>query len=116
MINHWIGGAATPGTGGRRAPVYDPATGVVANEVDLATVDEVDAAVAARCRVPRVASDRARAAPEIMFRVRELLVARRDDIAAAHHRRARQGAVRRRRARWPAASRTSSSRAASRTC
>ncbi len=26
-IPHWIGGKVTPGTYGRTAPVYDPATG-----------------------------------------------------------------------------------------
>ena len=83
MIDHWIGGAATPGRGDRRAPVYDPATGAVANEVPLATAAEVDDAVAAAAG----AFDAWRASglgrrSEVMFRARELTVARCHDIAA----------------------------------
>ncbi len=46
-ISHWIGGRATPGRSGRSGHVFDPAAGRVQAEVDLASEDEVDAAVAA---------------------------------------------------------------------
>jgi malonate-semialdehyde dehydrogenase (acetylating)/methylmalonate-semialdehyde dehydrogenase len=46
-IEHWIGGSATGGTGSRRAPVYNPATGRQQHEVVLAEAADVDAAVAA---------------------------------------------------------------------
>ncbi len=46
-IGHWIGGRATPGQGGRRQPVWNPATGAVARQVLLASADDVNAAVAA---------------------------------------------------------------------
>jgi hypothetical protein len=46
-VNHWISGGRVAGTSGRRGPVYNPATGQVAREVDFASVEEVDAAVAA---------------------------------------------------------------------
>ena len=46
-INHWIGGRLVEGTSGRHGDVYDPAAGRVAKHVDFASVDEVDAAVAA---------------------------------------------------------------------
>jgi malonate-semialdehyde dehydrogenase (acetylating) / methylmalonate-semialdehyde dehydrogenase len=46
-IEHWIGGAATSGTGTRRAPVFNPATGRQQHEVVLAETADVDAAVAA---------------------------------------------------------------------
>jgi malonate-semialdehyde dehydrogenase (acetylating)/methylmalonate-semialdehyde dehydrogenase len=46
-IAHWIGGAARPASGDRKAPVYDPATGDVARHVLLAEAADVDAAVAA---------------------------------------------------------------------
>ena len=46
-INHWIGGRLVEGTSGRHGEVFDPAAGRVAKHVDFASVDEVDAAVAA---------------------------------------------------------------------
>ena len=46
-INHWIGGRIVPGESGRSGPVYNPATGQVAAQVDFASVEEIDAAVAA---------------------------------------------------------------------
>jgi malonate-semialdehyde dehydrogenase (acetylating)/methylmalonate-semialdehyde dehydrogenase len=45
-IEHWIGGAATGGTGSRRAAVYNPAIGHQQHEVVLAETADVDAAVA----------------------------------------------------------------------
>jgi malonate-semialdehyde dehydrogenase (acetylating) / methylmalonate-semialdehyde dehydrogenase len=81
-IGHWIDGRTVPGRSGRSGPVYNPATGEVAAEVDLASVEEVDAAVAsARTAFPawRTLSVSRRA--ELFFRVRALLDAHRDDIA-----------------------------------
>ena len=46
-IQHRIGGADTPGTSTRTAPVYDPATGAEQAQVLLAERADVDAAVAA---------------------------------------------------------------------
>ena len=46
-VHHWIDGSGVPGTSGRSGPVYNPATGELAREVDFASVEEVDAAVAA---------------------------------------------------------------------
>jgi malonate-semialdehyde dehydrogenase (acetylating) / methylmalonate-semialdehyde dehydrogenase len=45
-IEHWIGGTATSGTGTRRSPVFNPATGQRQHEVVLAETADVDAAVA----------------------------------------------------------------------
>ena len=45
-ITHWIGGKPVEGGSGRFGPVYDPATGAQDTQVALATVEEVDAAVA----------------------------------------------------------------------
>ncbi len=81
-ISHWIDGRVVPGRSGRAGPVYNPATGAVAAEVDFASVEEVDAAVAsARAAFPdwRAMSVSRRA--ELFFRVRALLDAHRDDIA-----------------------------------
>ena len=46
-VSHWIGGRLVEGTSGRHGPVYNPATGRQAKWVDFASVEEVDAAVAA---------------------------------------------------------------------
>ena len=83
QIGHWIGGRAVAGASGRTAPVYDPARGVQTAEVALASAAEVDGAV-------KLAADAAAAwgeAPSVrrsgmLFRLRELLDAHRDDLAA----------------------------------
>ncbi len=46
-VGHFIGGQAVPGSGGRQQAVYNPATGAVARQVALASVEDVAAAVAA---------------------------------------------------------------------
>jgi malonate-semialdehyde dehydrogenase (acetylating)/methylmalonate-semialdehyde dehydrogenase len=46
-IGHWIAGAAAAATGGRSQPVFNPTTGAVARQVQLASVDDVNRAVAA---------------------------------------------------------------------
>ena len=46
LIRHWIDNEAYAGAPERRSPVYNPATGLVRAEVALATVTEVDAAIA----------------------------------------------------------------------
>jgi malonate-semialdehyde dehydrogenase (acetylating)/methylmalonate-semialdehyde dehydrogenase len=82
-IDHWISGARVPGTSGRTAPVYDPATGIRTGEVTLASAAEVDAAVktaGAAARDWGAASLSRRAA--VLFAFRELLHERGDDLAA----------------------------------
>jgi len=81
-ITHWIGGQRVAGTSGRTGPVYNPSLGRQASEVDLASVEEVDAAVqAAKAAFPawRAMSIAKRA--ELMFRIRELLHERREEVA-----------------------------------
>ena len=51
-VHHWIGGHPVAGTSGRHGPVYDPATGKLAREVDFASAEEVDAAVRAARALP----------------------------------------------------------------
>ena len=46
-IPHLVGGEARPGTSGRTSPVFNPASGRQTGELPLASVDEVDEAVAA---------------------------------------------------------------------
>ncbi|MDQ1744545.1 MAG: malonate-semialdehyde dehydrogenase (acetylating) / methylmalonate-semialdehyde dehydrogenase [Pseudonocardiales bacterium] len=45
MIEHWVGGKRVADPGGRRAPVFNPATGQQRAEVALASAAEVDEAV-----------------------------------------------------------------------
>jgi malonate-semialdehyde dehydrogenase (acetylating) / methylmalonate-semialdehyde dehydrogenase len=81
-IPHWIGGQRVDGTSGRSGPVYNPALGVQTGAVDLASAEEVDAAVkdaAASFPAWRAMSLARRA--ELFFRIRELFHARRDDLA-----------------------------------
>jgi malonate-semialdehyde dehydrogenase (acetylating) / methylmalonate-semialdehyde dehydrogenase len=81
-IGHWIAGSRVEGGSGRSGPVYNPATGEQSGLVDFASVDEVDAAVAgAKAAFPawRALSLGKRA--ELMFSIRELVHARREDIA-----------------------------------
>jgi malonate-semialdehyde dehydrogenase (acetylating)/methylmalonate-semialdehyde dehydrogenase len=82
-VNHWIGGKRVAGTSGRSGPVYNPATGELAREVDFASADEVDEAV----RVATEAFPAWRATSlsrrtEILFRIRNLVDQHRAEIAA----------------------------------
>ncbi len=72
-----------PGTSGRTGNVYDPATGAVTAEVDLASVEEVDAAVAVAIEAQM--SWRASTLGErahVLFAAREAVVRREHDLAA----------------------------------
>ena len=83
-ISHWINGQVVPGTSGRTGVVYDPARGVQSAEVDLATVEEVNAAVAAAAAAfPAWRATALSRRAEIMFTLREMLNARRQEIAEA---------------------------------
>jgi malonate-semialdehyde dehydrogenase (acetylating) / methylmalonate-semialdehyde dehydrogenase len=81
-INHWIDGQLVAGTSGRSGPVYNPATGEVAAEVDFASVEEIDAAVAAaKAAFPAWRATSISRRAELFFRIRALLDEHRDDIA-----------------------------------
>src|SRR5258708_38606310 len=82
-IHHWIGGRSVAGTSGRLGPVYDPATGRLAREVDFASSEEVDAAArVAAAAFPAWRATSLSKRTEIMFRVRNLVDQHRADIAA----------------------------------
>ena len=82
-ISHWIDGNVVPSTSGRSAPVYNPATGEQTGAVDLASVDEVDAAVAAAKEAfPAWRATSLSRRAEVLFRMRELVDANRKEIAA----------------------------------
>jgi malonate-semialdehyde dehydrogenase (acetylating)/methylmalonate-semialdehyde dehydrogenase len=81
-IGHYIGGKHVPGESGRHGPVFDPAMGEQTHEVDFADPREVDAAVqAARESFPSWRATSLSKRAEIMFRIRELLEARKPDVA-----------------------------------
>jgi malonate-semialdehyde dehydrogenase (acetylating)/methylmalonate-semialdehyde dehydrogenase len=83
VVPHWIAGARVAGTSGRRGPVFNPATGEVAREVDFASVEEVDAAVAAaRAAFPAWRATSLSKRTEVMFRIRNLIDAHRRELAA----------------------------------
>ncbi|WP_200210440.1 CoA-acylating methylmalonate-semialdehyde dehydrogenase [Micromonospora coerulea] len=79
---HWIGGKPWNGVAERTGDIYDPATGQVAGQVDFATAEVVDEAVAAageafsRWRTVSLAQR-----TNVMFSFRERLHARRSDLA-----------------------------------
>jgi malonate-semialdehyde dehydrogenase (acetylating)/methylmalonate-semialdehyde dehydrogenase len=82
-VHHWINGAPRPGTSGRSGPVYNPATGELARQVDFASVEEVDAAVAAaKAAFPAWRATSISKRTEIMFRIRNLVEQHRAEIAA----------------------------------
>ena len=74
-VPHWIGGRRVAGTSGRRGPIYNPASGALAREVDFASVEEVGAAVAAaRAAFPawRATSLSKRSMSTVNWRIEEL--------------------------------------------
>src|SRR5262245_54083543 len=82
-ISHWIDGTIIPGTSGRVGPVFNPATGDLTAEVDLADAAEVDRAVASATDAAalwRAAALSRRVA--VLFAFRELLHSRTDELAA----------------------------------
>jgi len=82
-VNHWIGGQRVAGRSGRSGPVYDPARGVVARTVDFASVEEVDAAVAAaKAAFPAWRATSLSKRTDVMFRIRNLVEANRKELAA----------------------------------
>ena len=82
-ITHWIDGRAVEGHSSRTAPVFNPATGEQTAEVDLASVDELDAAVAAaKAAFPAWRATSLSKRAEILFRFRELLDGNRKDLAS----------------------------------
>lgn len=81
-ISHWIDGRVVASTSGNSAPVYDPATGNQTGAVDLASIAEVDAAVAAAAAAfPAWRSTSLSRRAEVLFRMRELVDANRKEIA-----------------------------------
>ena len=84
VINHWIDGEFVSTSPGRTTPVFNPANGVQTAEVAMATVADVNAAVASA----KMAFETWRNAPltrrqNIMFEFRNLVAENRQELAGA---------------------------------
>ena len=82
-IDHWINGKLYQGADDQSGDVTDPATGQCVARVDFASRTDVDVAVAAAAAAfPAWAATSLAKRTTIMFRVRELLNARAEELAA----------------------------------
>jgi malonate-semialdehyde dehydrogenase (acetylating)/methylmalonate-semialdehyde dehydrogenase len=82
VVPHWIAGAAASG-GTRSGPVFNPATGAQVASVGLADADVVARAVAAaKAALPAWADTPAARRARVLFKYKELLEARFDELAA----------------------------------
>jgi len=82
-IQHYIGGAGVPGSGGRWGEVFNPATGECTGRVPFATAEQIDRAVAAAAAAfPGWAATPPLTRARVMFRFRELLERDSDNLAA----------------------------------
>ena len=82
-VTHWIDGHPVAGTSGREGPVFDPDTGRLARHVDFASVEEVDAAVAAaKAAYPAWRATSLSKRTDIMFKIRNLVEAHRTELAS----------------------------------
>ena len=82
-VGHFVNGRPVASTGGRRQPVWSPATGAVARQVALASSDEVAAAVAAaQAAFPAWADTPPIRRARVLNKFLELLNQHRDTLAA----------------------------------
>jgi malonate-semialdehyde dehydrogenase (acetylating) / methylmalonate-semialdehyde dehydrogenase len=82
-VAHYIDGRRSPASGGRHQPVWNPATGRVARQVALASVDEVNAAVeSAQAAFPAWADTPPIRRARVINKFLELLHQHRDTLAA----------------------------------
>jgi malonate-semialdehyde dehydrogenase (acetylating)/methylmalonate-semialdehyde dehydrogenase len=81
-VSHFIDGKPTPGTSGRKGPIFNPATGEQAGTVDLASPEEVDAAVrSARAAATSWADTPLSLRAQVLFELRAQLRSRADELA-----------------------------------
>ncbi|OIJ24245.1 CoA-acylating methylmalonate-semialdehyde dehydrogenase [Nocardioides luteus] len=82
ILDHWIGGAANPGTGTRLGDVYNPALGTVQKHVRFASAADVDTAVSAAKKAYEEWSETSLTRrTAVLFAFRELLNARKGELA-----------------------------------
>ncbi|GJH21045.1 CoA-acylating methylmalonate-semialdehyde dehydrogenase [Caballeronia novacaledonica] len=81
-LTHFIGGKRVEGASGRFGDVFNPATGVVASRVPLASASEVDAAVAAaKAAFPEWSETAPIKRARVLFRFKQLLDEHHDELA-----------------------------------
>jgi malonate-semialdehyde dehydrogenase (acetylating)/methylmalonate-semialdehyde dehydrogenase len=81
-IGHWIGGEGVGGTSGRTGPVYNPASGEQTGEVQLASPEEIDRAVAsAKAAFSSWRSMSLSKRADLFFRIYDLFDRHREDLA-----------------------------------
>jgi malonate-semialdehyde dehydrogenase (acetylating)/methylmalonate-semialdehyde dehydrogenase len=81
-INHWAGGAEFAGTSGRFGDVTDPATGAVTGQVAYASVEDADQVIGTAAKAfPAWRDTSLTKRVQVLFRFRELLNQRRDEVA-----------------------------------
>src|SRR5215470_2861464 len=82
-LHHFVNGQAVPGTSGRFADVFNPATGEVSSRVPLANAAELDRAVqAAAAAFPAWSAVTPLQRARVMFRFKALVEANLDKLAA----------------------------------
>lgn len=82
IISHFINGAESTGEGQNTKPVYNPATGQVTAELQLATTADLDATVAAAKKAAESWGDTSLAKrTAVLFKFRELVAAHVDELA-----------------------------------
>ena len=83
QLGHYVDGKAVDGGSGRSAPVFNPALGVAATEVALASAAETKSAIAsARAALTDWSDTPALRRARVMFRFRELIEKHADELAA----------------------------------
>ncbi|KAK48496.1 methylmalonate-semialdehyde dehydrogenase [Caballeronia jiangsuensis] len=81
-LTHFIGGKRVEGASGRFGDVFNPATGVVASRVPLASASEVDAAVtAAKAAFPEWSETAPIKRARVLFKFKQLLDEHHDKLA-----------------------------------
>jgi malonate-semialdehyde dehydrogenase (acetylating)/methylmalonate-semialdehyde dehydrogenase len=82
-LGHWIGGTHVAGSPERVLDIHDPATGGVVARAPMASIADVDAAVAAaKAAAPMWRETSLTKRTQVLFRLRELLVERKEELAA----------------------------------
>jgi malonate-semialdehyde dehydrogenase (acetylating)/methylmalonate-semialdehyde dehydrogenase len=82
QIGHYLDGKRAGGRSGRAAPVFNPALGVAASEVALASADETRAAIAsARAAFPGWSETPPLRRARVLFRFRELVEQHAEELA-----------------------------------
>ncbi len=83
VISHYVNGQRLAPTSGRSQPVFNPATGSAVADVALASVDEVNAAVAAAsAAAPAWAETAPLKRARVLSKFKELIEKHHDDLAA----------------------------------